>query len=92
MSDEILICRCEEVTEQEIKDAIKNGASTVDGVKRVTRAGKGLCQGRTCRCLVENLISRETKTPVEELEYPNNRPPVRVMKVKALAELDKEDQ
>lgn len=46
---DIIICRCEEITKGEIIQAIRDGATTVDGIKRMTRAGKGLCQGRTCR-------------------------------------------
>lgn len=84
MKDDTIICRCEEVTLEEIKEAIKEGASSVDGVKRMTRAGKGLCQGRTCRCLVENIISKEKSLTVGSLKYPNTRPPVRVMKLNAL--------
>ena len=45
MENDIIICRCQEVTRQEILDAIEQGATTVDGVKRRTRAGMGLCQG-----------------------------------------------
>ena len=47
MEDHVIICRCEEITYGEIKQAIRDGATTLDGIKRVTRAGKGLCQGRT---------------------------------------------
>ena len=50
----------------------------------MTRAGKGLCQGRTCRCLVESIVAQETKKPVAEMEYPNTRPPVRLAKLSAL--------
>ncbi len=46
--DDIIICRCQEVTRQEILQAIADGAVTVDGVKKRTRAGMGLCQGKTC--------------------------------------------
>lgn len=42
--EDIIICRCQEVTEQEIIDAVHEGATTVDGVKRRTRACMGLCQ------------------------------------------------
>ena len=91
MENDIIICRCEEVTESEIKDAICHGASSVEGVKRVTRAGKGLCQGRTCRFLVEGIIAQETQKPLESLDPPSVRPPVRVVKVKALASGVEED-
>ena len=42
MDNDIIICRCQEVTRQEILDAIADGAVTVDGVKRRTRAGENL--------------------------------------------------
>ena len=46
----ISVCRCETVTEGEIRDAIRApaGARDVDGVKRRTRAGMGRCQGGFC--------------------------------------------
>lgn len=44
--EDIIICRCQEVTEQEIIDSVHEGATTVDGVKRRTRACMGLCQGK----------------------------------------------
>ncbi|MGQ9595626.1 MAG: (2Fe-2S)-binding protein, partial [Anaerolineae bacterium] len=45
--DEIIICRCEEVTKGEILEAIRDGCDSVIWIKRKTRAGMGLCQGRT---------------------------------------------
>jgi NAD(P)H-nitrite reductase large subunit len=46
--DGLLVCRCEEVTEREIIEAIEAGCRTMAEVKRMTRAGMGPCQGRTC--------------------------------------------
>jgi NAD(P)H-nitrite reductase large subunit len=43
--DNMIVCRCEEITVGEIKKAIKEGARDVVGVKRRVRAGMGLCQG-----------------------------------------------
>lgn len=45
-----IVCRCEMVTEAEIREAIRRpvGARTVDGVKRRTRAGMGRCQAGFC--------------------------------------------
>jgi NAD(P)H-nitrite reductase large subunit len=91
LNEDTIICRCEEVTVKEIKEAINGGATSVDGVKRVVRAGKGLCQGRTCRCLVENIISQEINKSKADLQYPSVRPPVRVMKVKSLAKAEEGD-
>ena len=67
---DIIICRCQEVTKQEILDAIADGAVTVDGVKRRTRAGMGLCQGKTCQRLVAKLIAEQTGRPMAKFFRP----------------------
>ena len=81
MEDDIIICRCQEVTRQEILDAIADGATTVDGVKRRTRAGMGLCQGKTCQRLVAKLIAEQTGKPMAEILPPTSRMPVRPVKI-----------
>lgn len=81
MNEEILICRCQEVTKQEIIDAIKDGATTVDGVKRRTRAGMGLCQAKTCGRLIERIISEETGRDPVEIKPMKSRMPVRPITV-----------
>ena len=64
-----LICRCEVVTEAEIRAAIRRpvGARTIDGVKRRTRAGMGRCQGGFCMPRVAAIISEETGIPLLEI-------------------------
>lgn len=56
-----IICRCEMVTEGEIIDAIKRplGATTLDGVKRRTRAGMGRCQSGFCSPKIVEILARE---------------------------------
>ena len=56
-----LVCRCEQVTEAEIRAAIRRpvGATTIDGVKRRTRAGMGRCQGGFCSPRVLEILSEE---------------------------------
>ena len=56
---DLVICRCEEITRGEIKDAIRNGIQTLNGIKRITRAGMGLCQGQTCQQLVARILAEE---------------------------------
>ncbi len=60
-----IICRCECITEGEIVDAIKRplGATTIDGVKRRTRAGMGGCQGGFCTAPIVDILARELKIP-----------------------------
>ena len=56
-----IICRCEQVTEGEILDAIRRplGAKSLDGVKRRTRAGMGRCQAGFCSPRVMEILARE---------------------------------
>lgn len=81
MKEDILICRCQEVTEQEILDAIADGATTVDGVKRRTRACMGLCQGKTCGRLVERLVAQQTDQDPADVKPQKSRMPVRPVKI-----------
>lgn len=79
MDDQVIICRCEEITYGEIKQAIREGATTLDGIKRMTRAGKGLCQGRTCRTLINQIIRDETHAEPSGEHFSSCRPPVRTV-------------
>ncbi|NLU23901.1 MAG: NAD(P)/FAD-dependent oxidoreductase [Clostridiales bacterium] len=64
-----IICRCEQISEGEILDAIHRplGARSLDGVKRRVRAGSGRCQGGFCGPRVMELLSRELKEPMTDL-------------------------
>ena len=64
-----IICRCEQVTESEILQAIRRpvGAKTLDAVKRRVRAGMGRCQGGFCSPLVIEILARELGIPEEEV-------------------------
>lgn len=77
MKDDELVCRCGEVTLQEIREAIRGGARDVNAVKRWTRAGMGLCQGKTCGQLVARIISEELGIPLSEVKTGTARAPIR---------------
>jgi glycerol-3-phosphate dehydrogenase len=62
-----LVCRCENITEAEIVAAVKNGHSTLDGVKFAARAGTGRCQGGFCTSRIMDIIHRETGIPIEKI-------------------------
>ena len=53
-----IVCRCEQISEAEVLEAIQRGADTVDAVKHITRAGMGRCQGGFCGIPVINYLSR----------------------------------
>ena len=88
-NEDVIICRCEEVTESEIREAIRNGATNVDAVKRATRAGMGLCQSKTCYKLVAKIISEMTGKPMGDIFPQTQRPPVRAVRAEILAGREK---
>ena len=56
-----IVCRCEQVSEGAIIDAIRRplGARSLDGVKRRVRAGMGRCQGGFCSPRIMDILARE---------------------------------
>jgi NADPH-dependent 2,4-dienoyl-CoA reductase/sulfur reductase-like enzyme len=57
--DDTIICRCEDVTMGNIRKSSVDGALTPGGIKRATRCGMGMCQGRTCGPVLHDLISMQ---------------------------------
>jgi len=81
MDDDLIVCRCEEISVGEIRKAIREGAQDLDSIKRMTRAGMGFCQSKTCSNLVAKIISEETGKKAFELRPSTVRPPVRPIPV-----------
>lgn len=84
--DETVICRCEELTKKEILAAIAEGGESVIWVKRMTRAGMGLCQGRSCGRLVAQLIAQQTGQDPGQVPPDTQRPPERPIRLEILEE------
>ena len=64
-----IVCRCEQISERVIVDALRRGipVTSLDGVKRRTRAGMGPCQGQFCGPRVRSLVAKEAGIPEEEV-------------------------
>lgn len=64
-----IVCRCEQISEGEIVDAIRRpvGAVSMDGVKRRVRAGMGRCQAGFCTPRVMEIIARERGIPITQV-------------------------
>ena len=82
---DLIICRCEEITRGEIKEAIRNGLQTLNGIKRVTRAGMGLCQGQTCQRLVAQILTQELNLSAADIDPTTARGPVRPLRLEVFA-------
>lgn len=87
-SGSVIICRCEEVTRDEVEQAIRDGATSIPGIKKRTHAGMGLCQGRTCRKLIAAILAGD-QDPTGLLPF-TVRPPVRAVKIGDIASGDDE--
>jgi bacterioferritin-associated ferredoxin len=86
MKDASVICRCEEIEIDEIREWIAKGYDTFDELKRVLRVGMGPCQGRGCRDIILRELSRATGKPIADIAPGTIRPPVKPIKIKLLKE------
>ena len=84
--DNTIVCRCCDISLKEIKDLIDQGYASLDEIKRLSRAGMGQCQGKTCRNLIMQEISKLKKIKQEDIKIPINRPPVITIPIFTLIE------
>ena len=84
--DDLLVCRCEEVTKGEIRKAVHEGIFTLEEMRRYLRAGMGLCQGQTGGKLVKAIIASELKVSPAEIVPASSRAPMRPIEMCILAE------
>lgn len=85
-----VICRCEEVTREEIVQAIRDGADSIDAVKRRTRAGMGFCQGKTCKKLIAGVLAEYTGKPAASFLPGSVRLPVSPVSLGLIAGTEEE--
>jgi thioredoxin reductase len=90
LTDEVVVCRCEEVTAGEVRQTLAPWSANVNQVKAVTRAGMGPCQGRICASLVAELTARGTCTPIDQVDYFHPRPPLKPVPLEVLAQAEPE--
>ena len=84
--DNMLVCRCEEVTKGEIRKAVHEGMFTIEEIRRYLRSGMGLCQGQTCGKLVKGIVARELGVKPTDVESAVSRAPMRPMEMEIIAE------
>lgn len=84
--DNMLVCRCEEVTKGEIRKAVHEGMFTIEEIRRYLRSGMGLCQGQTCGKLVKGIVARELGVKPTDVEPAVSRAPMRPMEMEVIAE------
>ncbi|MEA3041787.1 MAG: hypothetical protein QOC65_1276 [Sphingomonadales bacterium] len=86
-----IVCRCEEVTAQDILDSVAIGATGPNQLKAYRRTGMGPCQGRLCGLTVTELMAQARGKSPEEIGYYRLRAPVKPITLAELASLPKTD-
>ncbi|MEY8372534.1 (2Fe-2S)-binding protein [Merdimmobilis hominis] len=81
---ESIVCRCEDISMEELLKTIGDGNLTLNEVKLATRASMGPCQGKTCISLIMKELSTAAGKPVEELGGPRYRVPVKPVTIGAI--------
>ena len=85
--DNVVVCRCEELTLKDVSGPIDIGIAGPNQLKSYCRAGMGPCQGRFCGLTVQEIIARETKRTASEVGYYRLRPPIKPLRLEELANL-----
>lgn len=84
--ENMIVCRCEDITLKEIRGLITQGFETMNEVKKISRCGMGPCQGRTCQQIVMKEIAKATGKDIRDVKVSTFRPPAENIKLGILAE------
>src|SRR5271168_1210238 len=90
LDDATLVCRCEEVTAENIRAAARIGALGLNQLKAFTRCGMGPCQGRMCGATAAEVMAAARGVPVEQIEPYRTRFPTKPLTLGELAALNQD--
>ncbi|MEL7565097.1 MAG: (2Fe-2S)-binding protein [Dehalobacterium sp.] len=79
------LCRCEDITLEEIQQQLKEGAVSFEDLKRRTRCTMGPCQGKTCRSLITQEIAKAKGINIADVDVPTYRAITKPIKLGTLA-------
>ena len=86
--NETIVCRCEEISAGEIRQAVHEGHSDPDQVKFLLRCGMGPCQGRQCAQSTAHIVAATRQLPAGAFAPFRVRPPIRPLSIEQLANLE----
>ena len=81
ITDNTVICRCEEVSGRAVREAVTAGAHTATAIKMWTRCGMGRCQGRMCGWSIGRYVAALTGSNVESIGISQPRIPIKPVKL-----------
>lgn len=85
---DIIICRCEDVSLEDIHKALDMGYRDFESLKRILRVGMGPCQGQTCANLIKRELANYNKVHPEKVKIHKTRPLISGVVLKDIAEAD----
>ena len=91
MKKNAIVCRCEDITEEEVLTAIDEGYTDLEELRKKLRIGMGPCQGRVCIQIVMKILEKKTGKKVSKIFFPTSRPPIVPVPLGTLAS-DKNDK
>ena len=86
--DDVIVCRCEEVTAGSVRELAHTGCLGPNQLKAFSRAGMGPCQGRYCGLTVGEVLAAAHRTTPAEVGYYRLRNPIKPVTVAELANID----
>ncbi|MEE2861870.1 MAG: (2Fe-2S)-binding protein [Pseudomonadota bacterium] len=79
-----VVCRCEGITADDLRDAVSHGGPEANRAKSVGRVGMGRCQGRFCQLAGAELVAAQPGLPPEAVGRLRDQPPVRPAPIAAM--------
>jgi sarcosine oxidase subunit alpha len=83
-----MLCRCEDVTAEDARAAIRDGYGCFEDLKRFLGVATGPCQGKACVQACMRIVAEERGVPLAEVDVMTFRPPVRPVPFAVLAAED----
>ena len=73
----IILCRCENLSLADLHRLLDDGVTSMQEIKKICRCTMGPCQGRTCKETIAREIAAYLGKPVEEIDIPVSRIPIK---------------
>lgn len=84
---DIIMCRCEDVTLEDLHQKMDEGYHTFEDLKRLLRIGMGPCQANTCGIIIQKEIAKYLNKKIETIDTHHHRPMIQGI---SLEKIDKE--
>lgn len=87
LTDDVLLCRCEEVSVGQVRAAARDqGITELNRLKALTRVGMGRCQGRICASAAAEILANTSGQSLEAVGRLRSQPPIKPLPLETVAE------